>query len=93
MCQNVGKNFTEIWQSFGKSFGKSFWKSFGRVLAECWQSFGRDLAEFLAEFCKSFDPSLNTQSCNRGLLVVRDFCFWAVLAAGPIQKKKGLGRL
>ena len=24
------------------------------------------------------NPSLNTQSCNRGLLVVRDFCFWAV---------------
>ena len=23
-------------------------------------------------------PSLNTQSCIRGLLVVRDFCFWAV---------------
>ena len=23
-------------------------------------------------------PSLNTQSCNKGLLVVRDFCFWAV---------------
>jgi hypothetical protein len=34
------------------------------------------------------DPSLNTQSCIRGLLVVRDFCFWAVLAAGPIQKKR-----
>ena len=41
----------------------------------------------------SIKPSLNTQSCNRGLLVVRDFCFWAVLAAGPMQKKKGLGRL
>ena len=39
------------------------------------------------------NPSLNTQSCNKGLLVVRDFCFWAVLAAGPMQKKKGLGRL
>ena len=23
-------------------------------------------------------PSLNIQSCIRGLLVVRDFCFWAV---------------
>ena len=23
-------------------------------------------------------PSLNTQSCIRGLLGVRDFCFWAV---------------
>ena len=23
-------------------------------------------------------PSLNTQSCIKGLLVVRDFCFWAV---------------
>ena len=23
-------------------------------------------------------PSLNTQSCIRGLLVVRDFCFWAI---------------
>ena len=27
---------------------------------------------------KGFHPSLNTQSCIRGLLVVRDFCFWAV---------------
>ena len=23
-------------------------------------------------------PSLNTQSCIRGILVVRDFCFWAI---------------
>ena len=38
-------------------------------------------------------PSLNTQSCIRGLLVVRDFCFWAVLASGPILKKKCLGGL
>ena len=27
---------------------------------------------------KSLWPSLNTQSCIRGLLVIRDFCFWAV---------------
>ena len=33
-------------------------------------------------------PSLNTQSCNRGLLGVQDFCSWAVWAAGPVQKKK-----
>ena len=25
-----------------------------------------------------FDPSLNTQFCIKGLLVVRDFCFWAI---------------
>ena len=35
-----------------------------------------------------YGPSLNTQSCIRGLLVVRDFCFWAVQAARPIQKKR-----
>jgi hypothetical protein len=33
-------------------------------------------------------PSLNTQSCIKGLLVVRDFCFWVVWAAGPVLKKK-----
>jgi hypothetical protein len=32
------------------------------------------------------NPSLKTQSCIKGLLVVRDFCFWAVWAAGPILK-------
>ena len=32
-------------------------------------------------------PSLNTQSCIKGLLVVRDFCFWAVWAARPVNKK------
>ena len=38
-------------------------------------------------------PSLNTQSCIKGLLGIRDFCFWAVLAAGPVLKKKVGGRL
>ena len=36
-------------------------------------------------------PSLNTQSCIKGLLVVRDFCFWAIWAvgaAGSVHKKK-----
>ena len=33
-------------------------------------------------------PSLNTQSCIKGLLVVQDFCFWAVQADGPVLKKK-----
>ena len=35
---------------------------------------------FLQETNKTMGilPSLNTQSCIRGLLVVRDFCFWAV---------------
>ena len=32
-------------------------------------------------------PSLNTQSCNKGLLVARDFCFWKVWAAGPVHEK------
>ena len=31
-------------------------------------------------------PSLNTQSCIKGLFV--DFCFWAVWAARPVHKKK-----
>ena len=38
-------------------------------------------------------PSLNTQSCIKGLLVVRDFYFWAVWAARPVHKKKVKGRL
>ena len=32
-------------------------------------------------------PSLDTQSYIKGLLVVQDFCFWAVWAAGPVLKK------
>ena len=43
-------------------------------------------------FCVStillHNPSLNTQSCIRGLSVVWDFCFLAVWAAGPVLKKK-----
>ena len=32
----------------------------------------------MSESVKVFlDQSLNTQSCIKGLLVVRDFCFWA----------------
>jgi hypothetical protein len=33
-------------------------------------------------------PSLNTQFCIKGLLVVQDFCYWAVWAAGLVLKKK-----
>ena len=33
-------------------------------------------------------PSLNTQSRIKGLLVVRDFCFWALWAARPLLKKR-----
>ena len=41
--------------------------------------------------CFSFEPSLNTQSCIKRLLVVQDLCFWAIWAAGPVQKKKRCG--
>ena len=30
-------------------------------------------------------PSLNTQSCIKGLLGVRDFCFWVVWAARSVK--------
>ena len=40
------------------------------------------------EKIETIRPSLNTQSCIKGLLVVWDFCFWAVWAAGPVHKKK-----
>ena len=53
--------------------------------------FGLILIGYIQE--NGLQPSLNTQSCNRGLLGVQDFCFWAVLAAGPMHKKKVLGRL
>ena len=33
-------------------------------------------------------PSLNIQSRLKGLLVVRDYYFWAVWTAGPVLKKK-----
>ena len=42
---------------------------------------------------KTLGPSLNTQSCIKGLLGVRDFYFWVVWAAWPVQKKKVGGRL
>ena len=32
-------------------------------------------------------PSLNTQSCVKVLLVVQDFCFWAVWAAEPVKSR------
>ena len=34
------------------------------------------LKKFIGPFVINIDPSLNTQPCIRGLLVVRDFCFW-----------------
>ena len=34
-------------------------------------------------------PSMSTQFCIKGLLLVWDFCFWAVWAAGTIHKKVG----
>ena len=37
----------------------------------------------------TYHPSLNTQSCIKGPLVVRDFCFWALWAARPVHKKVG----
>ena len=33
-----------------------------------------------------YSPSLNTQFCIKGLLVVWDFCFWAIWAAGPVRE-------
>ena len=38
-------------------------------------------------------PSLNTKSCIKRLLVVCDFCFWAVWAARPDHKEKLAGLL
>ena len=35
---------------------------------------------------KGISHSLNTQSCIKGPLVFRDFCFWAILAARPVLK-------
>ena len=34
-------------------------------------------------------PSLNIQSCIKGLFVVRDFCFWAIGQLGQYIKKVG----
>ena len=34
------------------------------------------------------NPSINTQSCIKGLLVIRDFCLWDVWATGPVLKNK-----
>ena len=44
--------------------------------------------EIVASSIRPKKPSLNTQSCIKGLLMVRDICFWAVWAAGPVLKKK-----
>ena len=45
--------------------------------------------ENVGNFC--YYPSINTQLCIKGLLVVRDFCFWAVWAVVPVHEKKKLG--
>jgi hypothetical protein len=37
---------------------------------------------------KYLNSTPNTQSCIKGLLVVRDFCFWAIWAARPVTKTK-----
>jgi hypothetical protein len=34
------------------------------------------------------DSYRNTHFCMKGHLVVRDFCFWAILAARPVLRKK-----
>ena len=36
---------------------------------------------------KNTDPSLNTQFCTKGFLVVQEFWFWPVWAAWPVLKK------
>ena len=46
------------------------------------------LGVFLTPAVSELEPSLNTQSCIKELLVVRDFCFLAIWAAGPVHKKK-----
>ena len=50
------------------------------------------MLEWLLQTLYTFKPSLNTQSCIKGLLLVRDFCFWAVWAAKLVQKNI-VGRL
>ena len=40
------------------------------------------------EIFHSVEPSLNTQSCIKGLLVVWDFCFWGFEQPGQYIKKK-----
>ena len=39
---------------------------------------GAPIQHLYLKFLLRCQPSLNTQSCIKGLLVVRDFCFWAV---------------
>ena len=61
---------------------------FKKVLTPfCKKGVGPKFVGFLWHFL-NLPPSLNTQSCMKGLLVVRDFCCWAVWASGPVLKKK-----
>ena len=53
-----------------------------------WQTFENFLSHFSNKAKLGQMSSLNTQSFIKVLLVVRDFCFWAVWAAGPVLKKK-----
>jgi hypothetical protein len=41
----------------------------------------------------TYNPSLNTQSCIKGLLVAQDFCFLAVLADRPVLKIYSIQRI
>ena len=40
------------------------------------------------KFNLASNPSLNTKSCIKWLLMVRDFCFWVVWQTSPVLKKK-----
>ncbi len=50
---------------------------------------GYEVAGQISKFLKLSSPlRRKTQSCIKGLLGVRVFCFWAVKPAGPVLKKR-----
>ena len=64
-------------------YGKSLILRSCNALLQCALS----TLKLLSEWFYNYNPSLNTQSCNKGLFVARDFCFWKVWAAGPVHEK------
>ena len=60
-------------------------------------AYDKDREFYIAHLSQQLTPGKNnekisqskyTQFCIKGLLMVRDFWFWAVWAAGPVLKKK-----
>ena len=86
-CECFGPQYFGLWKKLGSNFFE--WISLlqsvpigtkiSLVSISCW--------EINYHYQKLvIYPTINTQSCIKRLLVVWDFCFWAIWAAGTVLK-------